>query len=364
MGIQSFTPSGGGGTPGLDYIASIEMTTTARSWAQSGAAGNYFVSSATVRGGYVYFRGSSVSTGGAVGTFIKVEHSFTSIDIVGFKGDIMALSKVAVKSTTLNSTTNATMYSDWVANAKTSRSLMTAPVSGTFTMPSFGLPLYDVMFVGAGGSTGGHGSGGGGGGGIGILYNALYTSPIVFTVGQPDTTATRTSRGGDTSWGSYTVLGGGNASSHQTGTGIGGTGANGGGSGGGHNNPQGFGASSGTATTITGGTYHGGYAGGSNSGAIHSWTVGGGGGGGAGGAGSAGGGSSSGNGGLPLNSDFTGQYYSYSGGGAGSSHQGSQGIIYGTHGNYGHGGGNGSEATKNGTYGIGGSGVVIVRYYT
>ena len=363
MGIQSFTPSGGG-TPGLDYIASIQMSSTARSWAQSGAAGNYFVSSGTMRGGYVYFRGSSISTGGAVGTFIPVAHAFTSIDIVGFKGDIMSLSKSAVKSTTVNSTTDASMYTDWVANSKTSRSLLTAPVSGTFTMPSYGLPLYDVMFVGAGGSTGGHGSGGGGGGGIGILYNAMYSSPVAFTVGQPDQTAARTSRGGDTSWGSYTVLGGGNASSHQTTTGVGGTGGNGGGSGGGHHSPQSYGASSGTATTITGGTYHGGNAGGSSSGSVNAWSAGGGGGGGALGAGSAGGTGYSGNGGAPLNSDFTGSYYAYSGGGAGSSHQGGQGIIYGTHGNYGHGGGNGSTATGNGTYGIGGTGVVIVRYYT
>jgi hypothetical protein len=365
MGIQSFTPSGGGGTPGLDYIASIEMTSTARSWAQSGAAGNYFVSSGTVRGGYVYFRGSSVSTGGAVGTFIKVEHSFTSIDIVGFKGDIMALNKSAVKSTTINTTTNASMYTDWVNNAKTTRTYLTAPVSGTFTMPSFGLPLFDVMIVAAGGSTGGHGSGGGGGGGIGIFYNQMYNTPIVFTVGQPDMSAARTSRGGDTTWGAFTVLGGGNGSSHQTQTGVGGTGANGGGSGGGHHSPASYGSSSGTVTTLSGGTYHGGNAGGSSSGTTNSWAWAGGGGGGALGAGSSGGNSSSGNGGAPLNSDFSGAYYSYSGGGAGSSHSGNtHGSISGTHGNYGHGGGKPDASNGNGTFGIGGTGAVIVRYYT
>ena len=39
MGIQAFVPSGGGGTPGFDYIASIRMETYNRSWTQSGAAG-------------------------------------------------------------------------------------------------------------------------------------------------------------------------------------------------------------------------------------------------------------------------------------------------------------------------------------
>ena len=101
MGIQSFVPAGGGGTPGFDYIASIRMETYNRSWTQSGAAGNYILTSNNMNSGYVYFVGSGSTTGAPLGKVVNVSHSFTRLDIVAPTGDFMSLYKASVKSTTL-----------------------------------------------------------------------------------------------------------------------------------------------------------------------------------------------------------------------------------------------------------------------
>ena len=100
MGIQAFVPSGGGGTPGFDYIASIRMETFSRSWTQAGAAGNYVVTSNLSNPGYAYFVGAT-TTGSPLNKVVNVGHSFTRIDIIAPTGDFVSLHKAAVKSTTV-----------------------------------------------------------------------------------------------------------------------------------------------------------------------------------------------------------------------------------------------------------------------
>jgi len=101
MGIQAFVPSGGGGTPGFDYIASVRMETYNRSWSQSGAAGNYILTSNNLSNGYAYFVGPGGTFGTPLGQVINLTGPFTTVNIVAPTGDYISLHKVAVKSTTV-----------------------------------------------------------------------------------------------------------------------------------------------------------------------------------------------------------------------------------------------------------------------
>ena len=136
MGIQSFTPSGGGGTPGFDYIASINMTTFNRSWAQSGAAGNYVLTSNNNNSGYVYFVGAT-TTGGPLGKVVVVNHAFTTVNIIAPTGDFMSLYKASVKSTTV--------FANPFAGFSSFPSIISG--SGNFVLPTSALPLVDVVVV-------------------------------------------------------------------------------------------------------------------------------------------------------------------------------------------------------------------------
>jgi hypothetical protein len=357
MGIQSFVPASGGGTPGFDFVASIKMDTLARTWARSGTAGLYALTSLSGKSGYVYFRGSGVSTGTPLNNVVQVDHSFTSIDIVGFKDDYISLNKASVKSTTALASPQS-MYNDWYSNSKTTRYVLTFASTSTFTLPSYAIPLYDYMIVGAGGSTGGHSAGGGGGGGIAINLLYPYSSPVTVTVGTGTTNYSRTARSGDSSWGSATtVYGGGNGASHHNGEGQGAQGGNGGGGGGhsGHANVAG-----GSGLSIVGaGTYYGGNSGGNNFNGSGHWRRGGGGGG---ALGSGTSGDGGGAGGLALVSDFAGAPYAYAGGGGGSAHDTGQtnGAPGGVYGNFGHGAG--GDSARNGPV-RGADGVGIARFY-
>lgn len=351
MGIQAFVPSGGGGTPGFDYIASVNMVTYNRSWAQSGSAGNYVVTSNNMNSGYVYFVGAT-TTGGPLGKVIVVSHSFTRIDIIAPTGDFMSLYKAAVKSTTVFANPFA-QFSSFPS---------TIASSGNFVLPTSALPLIDAIVVGGGGGGGAHHAGGGGGGGAVVSlngYQAVGTTGI--SIGGPGGRASSHNGGpgGTTYFGNVFALGGGggagqaNASNHN--------GANGGGANA-HNNTlqatgtgtNGPGTQSGTATIYTGNT--GGARGGGH---------GSGGGAGAGGNGGAGSGASGGAQGPGHLSSITGSSVHYGSGGTGGTYSPNNGHgseSYGGHGGYGTGGYGAHNAPHNNS-GDGTPGVVIVRYY-
>jgi len=372
MGIQSFTPSGGGGTPGFDYIASIQMTTFNRSWTQSGAAGNYVVTSNNNNSGYVYFVTSGGTVGTPLGQVINLTNAFTRLDIVAPTNDFISLHKVAVKSTSL--------FNNALAGFASFPSIISS--SGNFVLPNASLPLVDVMIVGGGGGSSSHSSGGGGGGIVKLTaYQAVGTTSVTVGSGGGDANG---SRGGDSYFGNVYALGGGGgfhgrsknfgiASAQDQAFGLG---ANGTGAGHGSTGEAGVGGGlagyPGTTQTSSTGlgtkgtpTYTGGFTGGSLTG---SWTPNHGGAGGA-GAGGNGGNRSSGEdgaavGGIGHTSDFTGTSLIYSTGGGGGHHNSpphaagypsqALALTYGT----------GKSSTHNGTSqsGVNG-GAVLVRYY-
>jgi len=356
MGIQAFVPSGGGGTPGFSYIASIRMETYNRSWSQAGAAGNYIVTSNLNNSGYVYFVGAT-TTGSPLNKVVNVSHAFTRLDIVAPSGDYISLFKAAVKSTTVfaNPFANFASFPSQITN------------SGNFVLPTSALPLVDALIVGAGGSGGGNHAGGGGGGGAVIKlagYQAVGTTAV--TIGQGAShDNTHGYNGGITYFGNVYAIGGtgGSGNSRWTGANLG---ANGGGANG-HTRQtysdgissssahyskvsSGFGTQSGTAS------YVGGHQGGAVGGNYAA-----GGGGGAGGVGSNGSGGSPGGGGAGHVSNITGSNYTYAPGGGGGSHSPNNGIGS-TPGGYGA-GGYGAHNNPDNNAGGGGQGIVVVRYY-
>lgn len=360
MGIQSFVPSGGGGTPGFDYIASIRMETYNRSWSQSGAAGNYVVTSNLNNSGYVYFVGAT-TTGGPLNKVINVAHSFSTINIIAPSGDYVSLFKAAVKSTTV--------FADPFANFASFPSSITS--SGNFVLPTSALPLVDALVVGGGGGGGGHHAGGGGGGAAVIKlngYQAVGTTAITIGSGGGHSNS-HGYNGGSTYFGNVYAIGGTGGSGNADPWSGSQLGANGGGSLGGSWRPSsnetpgigpssahyskvtaGFGTQTGTASYIGG---HGGGARGGN----HA----GGGGGGAGGSGVAGNGASPGGGGPGHVSDITGSNYTYASGGGGGSYSPNNGIGAnpGGYGAGSHGAHNGPDNNA----GTGSQGIVVVRYY-
>ena len=357
MGIQAFVPSGGGGTPGFDYIASIRMETYNRSWTQSGAAGTYILTSNNNNSGYVYFVGAT-TTGSPLGKVVNVTHAFTRLDIIAPTGDFMSLHKAAVKSTTV--------FANPFASFASFPSQITS--SGNFVLPTSALPLVDTLIVGAGGSGGGHHAGGGGGGAAVIKltgYQAVGTTSVTIgTSGSHDNT--HGYNGGATYFGNVYAIGGTGGSGGSRWTGAD-QGANGGGANG-HSRQAasdgissssahyskvtaGFGTQSGTAS------YVGGHAGGGVGG---SHTAGGGGG--AGGVGGNGSGTSTGGaGGAGHVSNITGSNYTYASGGGGGTHSpdNGHGSNPGGYGAGNHGAHNGPSNNASG----GGQGIVVVRYY-
>ncbi len=343
MGIQAFVPSGGGGTPGFDYIASIRMETYNRSWTQAGAPGNYIVTSNLSNPGYAYFVGSSTTTGTPLNKIINLTHSFTRIDIVAPSGDYVSLFKAAVKSTTI--------FANPFASFSSFPSTITS--SGNFVLPTSALPLVSALVVGGGGGGGGNHRGGGGGGAAIVKlegYQAVGTTAVTIGGGGSHGNNNGGSRGGTTYFGNVYATGGGGGSGDS----VGAAGSNGGG-GNAHNgasnggvtsiSENGSGTQTGTATVLGGnhGYNHNSY-----------W---GGGGGGAGGAGG-----SNGHQGVGHYSTIQGPNNEFAAGGTGGSHSPNQGLGgHNTHGSYGNGGHGAHSNCCNSSSGT--NGVVIVRYY-
>jgi len=357
MGIQAFVPSGGGGTPGFDYIASIRMETYNRTWAQGGAAGNYILTSNNMNSGYAYFVGNT-TTGGALGKVINVSHSFTSINVIAPTGDFMSLYKAAVKSTTVFANPFA-LFSSFPSQITS---------SGNFVLPTSALPLVDTLIVGGGGAGGGHHAGGGGGGG-GVVkltgYQAVGTTAVTIGQGSSSHDNTHGYNGGTTYFGNVYAIGGTGGSGGGRWTGAD-QGANGGGANGHSRTTYSDGISSGSAhyskVTAGLGTQSGtsSYVGGNRGGGLGGSHAGGGGGG-AGAVGGDGSGGSPGGGGAGHVSNITGSNDTYASGGGGGSHSpnNGHGSNPGGYGGGGHGAHNGPSNNASG----GGQGVVIVRYY-
>lgn len=370
-GFNTIPASGGGGgsLPNASYVGSISMSTFARSWAQAGVAGTYALYSANQESGFAYFVGAT-TTGVPLNRIASISHSFTRIDIVAPKNDMVSLYKVKLKATTAFSSGMAT----FPYNSSLTSSVSSITSSGTYTLPANSIPLVNVLVGGAGGGSAGEHHGGGGGGGGGIIKLTAFpvdnTTSVTIAASIPSNNATQ---GGTTYFGQVYAIGGGYGASHGS---AGGQGANGGG-GGGHSASTGGG---GVLQTWSSGlgeegkpVYHGGHNGGGNSSTASSSNRRGGGGGGAGGIGGSSTGSSNnsgGEGGPGHSSDITGTTLVYGHGGGGGAHHGS-------------GAGNAAHAhsTANHTYGSrggghqynlghgsdhstpSGSGLVVVRSY-
>jgi hypothetical protein len=370
-GFNTIPASGGGGgsLPNASYVGSIHMSTFARSWSQAGVAGTYALYSANQESGFAYFVGST-TTGIPLNRVATVSHSFTRIDIVAPKNDMVSLYKIKLKSTT----NFANGLASFPYSSALTSSVSTITSSGTYTLPANSIPLVNVLVGGAGGGSAGEHHGGGGGGGGGIIKLTAFpvdNSTSVTVAGQ--ISANNASQGGTTYFGQVYAIGGGYGAAHGS---AGGAGSNGGG-GGGHSNAAGGGGITQTWSSGLGEegkpVYLGGNAGGANASTASSSYRRGGGGGGAGGIGSSSTGSSNssgGEGGPGHASDLSGTTLIYGSGGGGGAHHGSgagsaahghsiANHTYGARGgghqyNLGHGSDHSTPS---------GSGVVIVRSY-
>lgn len=215
MGIQSFKPSSGGGVPGMSYIASIFMETYGRTWQQGGTAGYYSLSGANNSTGYVYFIGAT-TTGAPLGQTIYVSHSFSSIQVVSSKNELISLYKAATKTTT-DLENPGSKYVDWLYNSKYTSYIYKSGTAQTWALPAVGVPLLDVMIVGGGGYADNHGGGGGGGGVVYLTYYPTQSNgTLSWTIGAGGTGTS--GRAGDTVLNStITAYGGGNAAHNQAG---------------------------------------------------------------------------------------------------------------------------------------------------
>jgi len=237
--------------------------------------------------------------------------------------------------------------------------------SRAFSFVAQPVVTMEVLLVGGGGS-GGYGNqneGGGGGGAGGVLYTTSYSAALGNTLGISIGSG-GTSRysagdgvsGGNTTFGSYTAIGGGAG-------GGGGTGFNGGsgGGGGGAGGPQAGGSATQTSSSpFTGYGYNGGPG---------SWVgTGYGGGGGGGGAGSVGLNgqsylSTGAPGGSGISYSITGSSVTYSVGGYGGKGQNQSNAYTGTDGaTYGSGGQGNGTGNSSGRTGTGASGVIVIAY--
>ena len=351
------TSGGGGGQPNMTFVGSVNMSTYNRTWAQGGAAGNYMISSTDQLFGFVYFVGSGIVTGGSMNRLIPVNHTFTSINIVGTQGDLVSLYKAKIKATT--EYTNALTTFPYSSTATPTIATLTSGTS--HSLPANSLPFINVVMVGGGGGGGRHGGGGGGGGNVFSLLGWPTTSTISYSIGS-GTGYESASNGGNTTFGNIYALGGGYGAAHGN---SGGVGANGGG-GGGHSGSGtgGLGikqdSTNGFVQFTVNTVNYGGNQGGNSNGSY--------GGGGAG----AGGAASARTGGPGYLSSITGSGV-YFGSGAGGGHHGSSqgyfggsGWSQGGYGAGGHGGNGDVNTTPNvldGKGTAGGNGVIVIKSF-
>jgi len=366
---------GGGGIPSMNFIGSIFLSTFSRSWAQGGTSGNYAIYSANQENGYAYFVGSGATTGIPLNKMGAVSHAFTSVNIIGVGGDLVSLYKVKTKDTTAFAQGNADFpYSSLVTGATA-----TLTTTQSYSVPSNGLSLVNVLLVGGGGSAGAghggaHGGGGGGGGGNVVKLTGIQPPvPIQVTIGAggPNSGSNNIgSNGGTTLFGNFYALGGGYGGAWNNNPG--GNGGNGGGAGnpggqvsGGQGSVQSASSGLGTAGLLPP-AFYGGFAGGGTISSSTGTNRRGGGGGGAGAAGTPGGDGSGGNGGPGVYTDLSGSSVMYGPGGYGVAPNDSAGSGW-SGSPYGAGGQNTINGHSNSSGQIGAAGrdgVVIVRYYT
>jgi hypothetical protein len=325
------------------------MSTAAITWNRAGSSGTYAIFSSSAGSGYAYFVGQSTTTGVPLNKLVSVNHSFTSINVVGIPNDIINLYKIAVDANTSTYADPSAAYYQWFDNSLLTSKTEFFASSGSYSLPNFAMPIADIELHGGGAGGHTHNAGGGAGGSI---YLSLF--PIApntsYTVGAgsgPNSAA----NGGDTTFGSLNARGGGAANNNSAGS------AGGCGGGGGQNNSGVRAGGSSNQASFTGGRINtilgtsGGHSGG---GANHTS----GGGGGATGAGGNGSGTTPGAGGPGYTSPINGVIYSV--GGFGSYHEG------GTHGGapagYGNPGSGGGSA-PNGTSAAGQPGIILIRSY-
>ena len=349
MAINNFPQTSGGGQPNMSYIKSVRMNTAAITWSRGGSSGAYAIFSSSAGSGYAYFVGSSTTTGVPLNKLVSVNHSFTSINIVGIPNDIVNLYKVAVDANVSTYENPSAAYYQWFDNSLLTSKNEFFSTSGSYSLPNFAMPIADVQLHGGG--AGGHTHNAGGGAG-GTIYVSLYpiapnTSYVVGSGSGNNSGAP----GGDSTFGSLVARGGGAAINNSAG-------GNGGcGGGGGQNNSGVRAGGNSTQAVPTGGRANVGLgtAGGSSGGGSNHTS---GGGGGATGAGGSGSGTSPGAGGPGYTSPINGIIYSV--GGFGSYHEGN------THGGapsgYGNPGGGGGSSPS-GTSAPGQNGLLIVRSY-
>ena len=210
----------------MGYIASIFMETFARTWTQGGTAGYYMMSSANNSTGYVYFIGAT-TTGGPLGKTLYVSHSFTSIEVVANRNDLVSLYKASTK-TTSDITTPGTRYVDWLYNSKYTAYTYksgTTNTSSPWVLPGSAMPLVDIAVIAGGGGAWHHGGGGGGGGVVYLTYFPVSSGSLSWSVGAG---GPQGSNGGNTVLnGTITAIGGGSSGNNRGNGAAGGSGGGG-----------------------------------------------------------------------------------------------------------------------------------------
>ncbi len=190
----------------MSYVASIFMETFARSWPQGGTSGYYMMSSANESTGYVYFIGAQ-TTAGPLGKTLLVNHSFTSIEVVANKNELVSLYKAAAKTTT-DIPNPGNRYIDWLYNSKYLAYVFksgTTNTSSPWILPGSAMPLVDIGVIAGGGGSQAHSSGAGGGGIVYLTYFPVSSSGLSWTIGSG---GAQGSAGGNTTLGSITAVGG------------------------------------------------------------------------------------------------------------------------------------------------------------
>jgi len=355
MAVQNFPSSSGGGTPGMDFVKSVRLVDSGVSWSRSGSAGPYALFSSSGSQGYAYFIGAT-TTGVPLNKLTNITHSFTSIKIVGIPQDVISLYKVSTDANVAaltQSETGTLIQNSWEFLQKSATGLPAEYLSGsgTYALAAGRFPVGDINLIGGGGAAHQHGAGAGAGG---VVYMTLVPlSGFSYSVGS-GSGGSSNNAGGNTTFGTYTALGG--APSHSD------YNARNGGCGSGaakHGANQAKSGGSSIQTIQSGGKISLAYGfggGGVDNSAEHA----GGGGGGAGGAGFSGSGRVPGSGGAGHVSAIDGLIYAV--GGSGSSHEAGQSAApasgWGRPGSGGRSNAGGNDGNQSGQ-----NGIIVVRTY-
>lgn len=209
MAINNFPSTSGGGTPGMDFVKSVRLVDSGVSWSRSGSSGNYALFSSSGSQGYAYFIGST-TTGVPLNKLVNVSHSFTSIKIIGIPQDVINLYKVSTDanvSALTQSETSTLIQNSWEFLQKSATGLPAEYLSGsgTYSLAAGRFPVGDINLVGGGGAAYQHGPGAGAGG---VVYMTLVPlNGISYSVGT-GASGNSNNAGGNTTFGTFTALGG------------------------------------------------------------------------------------------------------------------------------------------------------------